>query len=188
VQEEKYATRDQAYSAWHRWGAIKRYGLTEAAAKSLALIDIDGTMYVEAEDKTYIPLALIETALDVGQAYKTATCTKNLAIQAGIPAYVVLYKTSEEPNPADPRYPDITSFRVRRLNPSAETDFRVCTPEQWAFALCGIRDWQMKRIKRVDGPGLYTAVELAHAVSLIQKLKAGQIKIVETGLQYGGKA
>ena len=49
------------------------------SAQLLAMIDLDASLYVEYDDNSKEPLALIETAQDVGQAHKSATVTTNLA-------------------------------------------------------------------------------------------------------------
>lgn len=144
MQTERYATRDKAYSAWHRMPSVKRFVGTERACR-LSMIDLDGALYVEHDDQTSEPLALVETALDVGQASKAATVTARLAAKAGIPAYVVLYQVGLHPNPADKRYPDIRAFRVQRVWPSPERGWRILTPTEWAAALLQIRDWAALR-------------------------------------------
>lgn len=75
---EKTNDRDPTYSLWHR-----------SLDKALAMIDIDCCEYC---DECARPLALVETAIDVGQQEKHAYVTANLARMAKIPAYVMLYK------------------------------------------------------------------------------------------------
>lgn len=140
MQTERYATRDKAYSAWHRTKSVRRYIGTEQASR-LSMIDLDCALYVEFDSHTREPLALIETALDVGQATKPASVTARLAARSGLPAYVVLYDADRLPNPADARYPDIKAFRVRRVWPAPEFGWRVLSPAQWAEALLQIRQW-----------------------------------------------
>jgi len=89
TQEERCGTRDRAYSAWHRRYSIGRF-VGRENAHLLAMIDLDTIPYVEYEDKTKKPLAVIETAIDIGQTFKTATVTSNLAKLAGLPCFVVL--------------------------------------------------------------------------------------------------
>ena len=74
AQEEKYGTRDRTYSAWHRRLSTQRFVGIEKA-QLLAMIDLDASLYVEYDDGTKEPLALIETAQDIGQAFKPATVT-----------------------------------------------------------------------------------------------------------------
>ena len=82
TQEERYGTRDGAYSAWHRRYSIRRFVGIENA-QLLGMIDVDTILWVEYKDKERWPTVLIETAQDVGQPYKTATVTQNLAKMAG---------------------------------------------------------------------------------------------------------
>lgn len=103
------------------------------------MIDLDATPYVEYDDAGKVPLALIETAIDIGQPYKTATVTRNLAIMAGIPAFCLLYKLDDGVNPADATCKDIKSFRVRRLAPTESFTWTTLTPKEWAECLLKIR-------------------------------------------------
>lgn len=137
-QEERYNTRDRSYSAWHRRQSTRRFVGIEKA-QTLAMIDLDAYVYVEYDDATKEPLALVETAMDVGQSWKTATVTKNLARKACIPAFVLLYKVSGQPNPADATFFDIESFRVKMIWPTCQTLWTTLTPQQWADALVKIR-------------------------------------------------
>jgi hypothetical protein len=148
MQEERYGTRDQAYSAWHRRSSTRRFVGIERATR-LSMIDLDGALYVEFDDHDREPLALIETALDVGQAFKSCSVTARLAQRAGLPAYVVLYQTSDTPNPADARQLDIQRFRVRRIWPRPEPAWRTLTPRSWAEALLQIRQWSCARLDGV---------------------------------------
>ena len=92
------------------------------------------------------PLALIEAAIDVGQQYKPATAIARLAKRARIPAYLVLYQRSTEPNPADPRMLDVSGFRIKRLHPRADTAWRTVPPAEWATAILRIRAWAARRL------------------------------------------
>ena len=78
MQDEQVGWLDSAYSIWHRRGSIRRFVGIEAA-QSLSMIDIDATLYVEYDDLSREPLALIDTARDVGQARKPATVRSNSA-------------------------------------------------------------------------------------------------------------
>ncbi|MBF0400254.1 MAG: hypothetical protein HQL90_05755 [Magnetococcales bacterium] len=139
-QEERFGTRDRTYSAWHRRHSTRRYVGLEAA-QSLAMIDVDVSLYVEYDDGTKEPLALIETAIDRGQEFKTATVTKRLAMRSVplLPAYVALYTQATWPNPADPAWPDIYSFRVRRIWPEPVTPWEIISPQEWAIRLYHLR-------------------------------------------------
>ena len=146
-QEEMFNTRDRSYSAWHRRQSTRRFVGIEAA-QTLAMIDLDAALFVEYDDRTKEPLALVETAMDRGQAWKPSTVTKALARRTVpiVPAYVLLYKLSDTPNPADPEWLDIVSFRWRRIWPEPETRFEVCTPQEWAEKLVFLRRWSAQRI------------------------------------------
>jgi hypothetical protein len=145
MQEEQFPLRDRAYSAWHRRLSTRRFIGIERATR-LSMIDLDAALYVEFDDQSREPLALIETARDVGQGHKVATVTAKLARRARLPAYTLLYQLANQPNPADTRYPDIRGFRVRRIWPLPEPGWRTLTPQQWANALLEIRDWSADRL------------------------------------------
>ena len=138
TQEERCGTRDRAYSAWHRRYSIGRF-VGRENAHLLAMIDLDTIPYVEYEDKTKKPLAVIETAIDIGQTFKTATVTSNLAKLAGLPCFVVLYKLSDKPNPADRSCFDIEGFRIKRLYPERDNEWKYLTPQRYAEMLLKIR-------------------------------------------------
>lgn len=146
-QEEIFNDRDRAYSAWHRRRSTGRFIGIENA-QLLAMIDLDASLYVEYNNGTKDPVALIETARDVGQRYKTATVTLKLAQRANLPCYVVLYTLSPLPNPADPTWLDIVSFRVKRLYPNPENNWRILAPQEWAEALLKIRRWGASQIDK----------------------------------------
>lgn len=154
MQEEIYGVRDRSYSAWHRRNSTRRFvGIDRA--QLLAMVDLDCSLYVEYDDRSKEPLALVETARDVGQPFKPATVTLALAKKAKLPCYVVLYRPGKVANPADPRWPDIDRFRVRRLWPRPEGAWREISPEEWAHGLLRIRKWQAKRIDRAANDEIY---------------------------------
>lgn len=140
MQEERFGRRPSQYSSWHRRLSVRRFVGIEKA-QLLSMIDLDGALYCEFDSTTSEPLALIETAEDRGQHRKVATVTKRLAERARLPAYVVLYRPAPYPNPADTSQDDIDSFRVRRLWPSPEREWRTLSPLEWAEALLRIRKW-----------------------------------------------
>lgn len=144
MQEERFGTRDRIYSAWHRRRSTRRFVGLERA-QLLSMIDLDGALYCEFDSDTSEPLALIETALDHGQSRKAATVTRRLAARARVPAYVVLYAPASYPNPADPTQFDIERFRVKRLWPAPEREWRTLNPLEWAEALVQIREWAARR-------------------------------------------
>jgi len=145
AQEERFNERDRSYSAWHRRMSTRRFIGIEKA-QLLAMIDLDASLYVEYDDGTKEPLALIETARDTGQPYKTATVTTKLAQRANIPCFVVLYKLSENSNPADEKWNDISQFRVKRLYPKPENQWRTVSPQEWAELLLKMRKWKAQQI------------------------------------------
>jgi hypothetical protein len=145
MQKEKYGVRDLCYSAWHRVASIRRYVGWERA-QSLSMCDADCVLFLEYEGSTKEPLALIETAQDVGQSDKPATAITRLAQRAKIPAYLILYSPSDGGNPADRRWRDVRAFRVRRLWPRPESGWRPLTPKQWADGLLRIRAWAAARL------------------------------------------
>lgn len=151
-QEERWGTRDRTYSAWHRRMSTRRYVGLERA-QLLSMIDLDVSLYVEYDDGTREPLALVETARDVGQSFKPANVTTRLAQRAGLPCYLVLYSCSEDANPADSTCPDISGFRVRRMWPAPESAWRSVKPAAWAKALIEIRNWSAERIGAAANDG-----------------------------------
>lgn len=145
-QEERFGTRGLEYSAWHRVRSIARYVGLEAA-QSLTMIDQDVTLYLELDSSTREPLALVEVATDVGQRDKPASTTAKLAARCNLPAYCVLLRLSSCANPADKRQLDIDSFRVRRIWPAPEHQWRTLTPAEWAQGLLQIRSWSATRLE-----------------------------------------
>lgn len=144
-QEERFGTRDRAYSAWHRRKSTRRFVGMENA-QLLAMIDLDASLYVEYDDGSREPLALVETARDVGQEYKCAQVTTNLAKRAGVPCYVVLYRLSDSRNPADEEWNDIESFRVMRLYPNPTKKWFPVSPAKWAEHLLELRKREASRL------------------------------------------
>lgn len=157
AQEEKYGTRDRSYSAWHRRNSTRRFVGMENA-QLLAMIDLDASLYVEYDDGTKEPLALIETAIDVGQPHKTATVTLNLARRADLPCFCVLYTLSHLSCPADKQWMDISQFRVKRLHPLTKDEveskkypgWEVLSPGEWAERLLKMRRWKAERTDFLD--------------------------------------
>ncbi|MBI3918999.1 MAG: hypothetical protein HY322_18560 [Betaproteobacteria bacterium] len=145
MQEERYGTRDRTYSAWHRRLSTRRFvGIDRA--QLLAMIDLDASLYVEYDDGTKEPVALIETTRDVGQDHKAVTVTRRLAVRAGLPCYLLLYTQGDTQNPADSRWRDITHFRIKRVWPRPEATWRTVAPGEWAQALLQIRAWAARRL------------------------------------------
>lgn len=144
MQRERFGTRDLHYSAWHRVGSLARYIGFDRASR-LAMTDLDAVLFSEHDPRTMEPLALVETARDVGQIAKEVRPLAALARRANIPAFIVLYKIADNSNPGDPRFADICMFRIRRVFPRPEVSWRVLTPPQWAEALVEIRRWSANR-------------------------------------------
>jgi len=142
---ERYETRDRAYGIWHRAPSIRRF-LEAGEAESLTMADLDSVLFTEYDHRGKLPLALVEVAQDIGQD-KPAGVMQQLARLADVPAYVALYTPAQDANPTNPNWSDIESFRVRRMWPKPEADWRVLTPQQWAKALVQIRGWQLKRFQ-----------------------------------------
>jgi hypothetical protein len=153
-QEERSGIRDRTYSAWHRRGSMRRFVGLERA-QLLAMCDIDAALWLEHDDLSKEPLALIETARDVGQGYKSGTVLYRLAKRAKLPAYVCMYRLGNDPNPADPSCNDVASFKVRRIYPRPESGWRELTPAQWATGLLQIRQWTTRRLDQAANDPSY---------------------------------
>lgn len=153
-QEERTGIRDRTYSAWHRRGSLRRFvGLEQA--QLLAMADIDAALWVEYDDLSKVPLAIIETARDTGDGYKSGTVLHHLAKRARLPGYVVLLRPAAKPNPADTRCQDVASFRVRRVWPRPENGWRELTPAEWANGLLRIRTWSATRLVDAENDPLW---------------------------------
>lgn len=114
---EKYGKRDLTYSAWHR-----------QQADHLTYIDLDGLEYCQ---QCRAPLALIETARDVGQPFKATIVMRKLAEQARVPAALLFYTKAD-----DDRL--ISSFRFRLVSPQWG-DERQLTPAEYVAWLDELR-------------------------------------------------
>jgi hypothetical protein len=133
-------------STWHRASSIGRF-VDSHEAESMTMVDVDATLWVEYANGCKVPLALIEHARDVGQVYKPATVTQQLARMSGLPAFCVLVQPAQTPNPACEQWSDIRGFRVQRLWPRPEECWRVMTPGEWAKALVRVREWSLRRVQ-----------------------------------------
>lgn len=150
MQDEKYDERDRAYNIWHRRGSISRY-VGYADAQLMAMSDVDDMPFVEWDGKTKLPLALIETAIDVGQKEKA-----NAGFLVGIakhwkyenravvlPCFVVFYKRNPiRKNPASSKWYDIDAFRVQRIYPPPVMEKKF-DPKGYADWLLALRKRQV---------------------------------------------
>lgn len=118
MRQEKYGTRDLAFSRWHR--AIPRDDFT--------WIDIDHCAYC---DECKDPIYLVELAQDVGQGWKATTVTRRLALKLDIPALLVLYTADDSEQ--------ITRFRVKRIAPEFGS-FVVVEPQELVDWITKVRD------------------------------------------------
>lgn len=143
MQEEQFLIRDRAYGVWHRPRSISRF-LGRRRAQSLTMADLDSVLFVEYGYSNKLPLALVEVAQDIGQEKPTGVI-RELAKMANLPAFVALYTPASQANPAGPAWHDIDQFRVKRVWPKPERDWRSLSPSEWANALVHIRDWQLRR-------------------------------------------
>lgn len=143
MQEEQYLIRDRAYGVWHRSRSIGRY-VGRRQAQSMTMADLDSVLFVEYGYSNKLPLALVEVARDIGQE-KPVGVIRELAKMANLPAFVSLYTPASCANPTSPAWHDIDAFRVKRVWPRPEPNWRMLTPAEWAKALVQIRDWQLRR-------------------------------------------
>ena len=149
--KERYDERDGTYSAWHRRQSTRRFIGIENA-QLLAMIDLDASLWIKYDNNNKEPIALIETAADVGQPYKPATVTQRLAMKADIPAYVVLYKRSAaKTQPACVGQTSFTSAS-RMLYPRPESTWTQYSPEEWARQLLELRYWAGNGIDEMAVP------------------------------------
>lgn len=109
-------------------------------ALTMSMIDLDVVLYVEYNNKTKMPIALIETAIDVNQSHKSGTVTANLAKMSNLPCFVVLYKLSGNDNPASKSVKDIQSFRLKQLYPTKFDDWIELTPSEYVGFLSCLRE------------------------------------------------
>jgi predicted Ser/Thr protein kinase len=120
-RHERFGKRDLTYSAWHR-------SIEPEGENSLPYVDIDAVEYCPACRE---PLALIETAEDVGQDFKPTIVMQRLAARAGLPAYLVLYRKDVAGG--------IDRFRLIRVWPREAWRWRVLDPEEYARFLRSLR-------------------------------------------------
>jgi hypothetical protein len=114
---EKFGTRDLSYNHWHR----------ELIREGFGMIDIDSVQMCTFCQE---PLALIETAADVGQSLssKKAFGTAKLARRANLPAYVILYKPNTDNT-------SIVGVKILQIVPERKYFSIGTTPEEWRMFL-----------------------------------------------------
>jgi hypothetical protein len=129
---ERYGTRDLTYSNWHRF----------ALPDDAGMIDLDGIDYCR---RCSMPVAAIETARDVGQAFKATTVTEIVARCLNVPAWLVLYTPAASPCACEPDHPapgcnhGLASMRVRRVYPRP-TVLTTTTPGSFAAVLVQLHE------------------------------------------------
>jgi len=128
---EKTEQRDLTYSRWHR-----------QFTGEYRFIDIDHVEYCPYCNE---PLALIETARDVGQTYKCAEITTLIAKKIGVFSLIVLYKVNESG--------EIINFRVKYTNPNGY-DYLNYSPMDYLKLLKKLHDLHNKnKCKKYCGGG-----------------------------------
>lgn len=148
ADEEKYGFRDASYSEWHRTGNIKEFVGLEIA-QTLKMIDLDCTIYCEYDDRSRLPIALIEVAVFQNNWTKPATVTQKLAELARIQAWVCLYELSNRPLGNKPNCWDIDAFHIKRLNPSPQRKWEKKTPKEYAKFLAGLRQFSADQVDKI---------------------------------------
>jgi hypothetical protein len=123
--EERTGKRDLTYSKWHRRATMSAY-IGRWRAENVSMIDIDCCEYCWACGE---PLALVETQRS-NSGPKEARVTSSLAVLAGIDAYSVSYRATDDV---------ITGFSVRQLVPQRTEPVDV-TPEHYARWLWTLRE------------------------------------------------
>lgn len=124
---ERTGQRDLLYNDWHRVNSLVRY-MTQVEAHRCAAIDID---FCEWCTKCHAPLALVE--VQKSRTFeKPYTITRNLALLAGIEAWVLSYWTTEDEL-------DIEGMRAQRVAPVLQSA-QEFTPAEWAQVLYGMRE------------------------------------------------
>ena len=106
-RQERYGTRDLTFSQWHR-----------TLSDDATCIDLDLLEYCR---RCRQPLAFLELARDVGQAFKPTTVLERLAKKAEVPAFLIMYELLSQTNTTT-----IGDCRVRRVYPDP-TGFKILT-------------------------------------------------------------
>lgn len=152
---ERYGTRSLVYSKWHRY----------FLADDEPMIDLDAVEYCR---RCNVPLVLIETARDVGQANKPTTVLAQLAQQSSILAICVLFSVDPSVGEdgcdcqpgrvgADCSH-GVTGFRVRRVWPKPDNwAWSVMTPEEFRDRLRRIRRDHLAAVHETFSPEMESA-------------------------------
>lgn len=112
-QDERWGKRDLTYSRWHR---------SPNLPNDCTYCDVDGMEYCAVCKE---PLVLVETAVDIRQDDKDTRPMERLAERANLPAWLVLYKKSDESDQAT-----VIALRVKKISPR-KSEWYHFTPEQW---------------------------------------------------------
>lgn len=126
-QAERTGFRSLLYSGWHRRDRVSRF-LGPVKAPRLSMIDIDWCEYC---CYCSTPIALIETQ-ESQNAPKSARVTRQLALMAGIRAYSVSYRASEDGE-------DIELFQVQLIAPEIG-EAMAMEPNVYAYFLWSLRN------------------------------------------------
>ena len=129
---ERYETRDLTFSRWHRYALNDR----------VTAIDLDMVEYCR---RCRMPLALIETARDVGQGRKTTAVMNEVARLLNVVAWCVLYTPTDKPCRCNGRFRidgcvhGISVMRVRQAYPNDDR-FQPWRPAEFAAHLTLLHD------------------------------------------------
>tara|TARA_R100001163_G_C5037000_1_gene175954 strand:- start:368 stop:736 length:369 start_codon:yes stop_codon:yes gene_type:complete len=118
MARNNYFNQGDHYSEFHR------------QFDGLAMIDID---QVEICKKCKTVLAVVETAYDVGQNFKSFKVTQLIAERLKVPGLVTLYKVDSKSN-------EIVNFRVKKLYPKESDGFYNVEPYQYVNWLKGLHE------------------------------------------------
>ena len=118
MRNERYGTRDLAYSQWHRAESLQHY-IGAERAEFADMIDVD---FVDYCHWCGTPVMLVETAFDVGEPKSARVLTK-LGKMAGVPTYKLLYSYSEG---------ILTGLRVQQTYPWNFDSLHPVSVEEWA--------------------------------------------------------
>ena len=106
MARNNYYNQGDHYSEFHR------------QFDGLAMVDID---QVEICKKCKKPLAVIETAYDTGQNFKSFIVTQLIAERLKVPGLVTLYQVDKTSN-------EIVNFRVKKIYPKESPGFYSVPP------------------------------------------------------------